>query len=66
MFAGGRKRVNWKKKWVKYLRSDQCAYSQSNLTKREDNFRTNLLKFAQISQKSFAQISQKNSIIDVK
>ena len=39
---------------IKYLRSDQCANSQLNLTKHSENFGTN-----------FAQIWQKNSIIDV-
>ena len=37
-------------KWVKYLQSDQCPYSHLNLTECEENFGTNLLKFAQILQ----------------
>ena len=45
-------------KWVKYLQSDQCPYSQLNLTKRKENFATNLLKFV--------QTLQKNSILDVR
>ena len=66
MFAGGRERVNWKKNWLSTFEVISVHILNQILRNAKSilgPIYSNLLKF---HKKTFAQISQKNFIIDVR